>query len=307
MADFQIPDKTLLTAVDRAVDSWLVYDNSATALKRTTVNYALDLTSHPVGVDDTQTLTAKTLTSPTINGATLSGTLAGTYTIGGTPTFPSSVVTLTGSQTLTNKVLTSPTINSATITNPTLAVDTVSEHTSANGVTIDSLNIKDGKLNTNDSVVTANITNSNVTTAKIADGAVTSAKVNLISSANDQYIFTDESTTSTSFIDLATVGPVVTVTVGQSGCVVAWISCGIYGTTAANKYVSVSASGANTFTAASRVEEGLRSTDSTFVGNTGRQMFFSGLTPGVTTFKMQYKTIGGTGNFFSRRLTVIPL
>ena len=177
MADFQIPDKTLLTAVDRAVDSWLIYDNSATALKRTTAKYALDLTSHPVGVDDTQTLTAKTLTSPTINGATLSGTLAGTYTIGGTPTFPSSVVTLTGSQTLTNKVLTSPTINSATITNPTLAVDTVSEHTSANGVTIDSLNIKDGKLNTNDSVVTANITNSAVTTAKIADASVTNAKL----------------------------------------------------------------------------------------------------------------------------------
>ena len=176
MADFQIPDKTLLTAVDRAVDSWLIYDNSATALKRTTAKYALDLTSHPVGVDDTQPLTAKTLTSPTINGATLSGTLAGTYTIGGTPTFPSSVVTLTGSQTLTNKVLTSPTINSATITNPTLAVDTVSEHTSANGVTIDSLNIKDGKLNTNDSVVTANIKDLNVTTGKLADASVVPTK-----------------------------------------------------------------------------------------------------------------------------------
>lgn len=172
MADFQIPDKTLLTAVDRAADSWLIYDNSATALKRTTINYALDLTSHPVGVDDTQTLTAKTLTSPTINGATLSGTLTGTYTIGGTPTFPSSVVTLTGSQTLTNKVLTSPTINNATVANPTLTVDTVSEHTTANGVTIDSLNIKDGKLNTNDSVVTANITNKAVTEEKISDGWV---------------------------------------------------------------------------------------------------------------------------------------
>lgn len=172
MADFQIPDKTLLTTVDRAADSWLIYDNSATALKRTTINYALDLTSHPVGVDDTQTLTAKTLTSPTINGATLSGTLAGTYTIGGTPTFPSSVVTLTGSQTLTNKVLTSPTINNATVANPTLTVDTVSEYTTANGVTIDSLNIKDGKLNTNDSVVTANITNKAVTEEKISDGWV---------------------------------------------------------------------------------------------------------------------------------------
>lgn len=46
--------------------------------------------------------------------------------------------------------------------------DTISEVTPTNGVTIDSLNLKDGKLNTNDSVVTSNIT----------DGAITNAKLN---------------------------------------------------------------------------------------------------------------------------------
>lgn len=54
--------------------------------------------------------------------------------------------------------------------------NTISEKTAANGVTVDGLNIKDGKLNTNDSVVTTNITDANVTTAKIADDAVTPAK-----------------------------------------------------------------------------------------------------------------------------------
>lgn len=44
----------------------------------------------------------------------LSGTITGTYTIGGTVTFPSQVVLLTGSQTLTGKTLTSPVINSPT-------------------------------------------------------------------------------------------------------------------------------------------------------------------------------------------------
>lgn len=158
MSDFQIPDKGLLTSVDRAADSFLVYDASATALKRTTVNNALDLTSHPVGIDDAQTLTLKTLTAPTISSPVLSGTLTGTYTLGGTPTFPAAVVTLTGSQTLTNKTLTSPMISTATISNPTLTVDTISEYTSANGVVVDGVTLKD-----------SNVTATNV----VAGGALT--------------------------------------------------------------------------------------------------------------------------------------
>src|SRR3990167_4505589 len=49
----------------------------------------------------------------------------------------------------------------------TITTDTINENTSANGVTIDSLNIKDGKLNTNDSVVTANLTDASVTSEKL--------------------------------------------------------------------------------------------------------------------------------------------
>ena len=51
-----------------------------------------------------------------------------------------------------------------------LKVDTVNEVTSANGVTVDGLSIKDAKLVTADSVVTANITNDAVTLAKMASG-----------------------------------------------------------------------------------------------------------------------------------------
>jgi hypothetical protein len=60
----------------------------------------------------------------------------------------------------------------ATIVNPTLTVDTISEHTSGNGVTIDGLSLKDGKLNTTDSVVTSNITNGNVTAIKLDTNAI---------------------------------------------------------------------------------------------------------------------------------------
>lgn len=169
-----IMDLTALTSVDRAADYFEIADASdSNASKRTNINSMLDLTSHPVGIDDIQTLTNKTLTSPTISSPVLSGTITGTYTLGGTPTLPASVVTLTGSQTLTNKTLTSPAINTATISNPTITVDSISEFTAANGVSIDSLNIKDGKLNTNNSVVTTNITDDAVTPAKLVAGSGT--------------------------------------------------------------------------------------------------------------------------------------
>jgi len=53
-------------------------------------------------------------------------------------------------------------------------VDTIQENTSANGITVDGLNIKYSKLVTDDSVVTSNITND----------AVTIDKLNLISTGS---------------------------------------------------------------------------------------------------------------------------
>jgi len=54
----------------------------------------------------------------------------------------------------------------------TIKADTIAETTSANGVAVDGLNIKDGKLNTNDSVVQANITADAINATKIADNAI---------------------------------------------------------------------------------------------------------------------------------------
>ena len=58
-----------------------------------------------------------------------------------------------------------------------LKVDTINEVTSANGVTVDGLSIKDSKLVTANSVVTTNVTDANITSGKIADDAVTLAKM----------------------------------------------------------------------------------------------------------------------------------
>ena len=56
-------------------------------------------------------------------------------------------------------------------------VDTIQENTSANGITVDGLNIKDSKLVTANSVVTANITDANVTLAKLAGDSVNATKI----------------------------------------------------------------------------------------------------------------------------------
>ena len=56
--------------------------------------------------DETGTGVAVFGTSPTIASPTFSGTIAGTYTIGGTPTFPSAVTQNTATQTLSNKRIT---------------------------------------------------------------------------------------------------------------------------------------------------------------------------------------------------------
>lgn len=89
------------------------------------------ITGNSIAIDTSVTVdktTAQTLTNKTLTAPVLSGTITGTYTIGGTPTFPSTVVTTTGTQTLTNKTLTSPQINSISNTagalSPTIVIGT---------------------------------------------------------------------------------------------------------------------------------------------------------------------------------------
>jgi len=189
MANKKITELTAATSVDATTDVLPVVDVSDNETKKITRNNLLGITGSPVGTSDTQTLTNKTLDNTntlTVKDANLtiqddadatkqakfqaSGITAGqtrTYTL---PDASTTVVGTDTTQTLTNKTLTSPTINTATIANPTLTVDTVSEFTAANGVTIDGMNVKDSKLNTNNSVVTANITDSAITHAKVAVG-----------------------------------------------------------------------------------------------------------------------------------------
>lgn len=146
MANVTINQLPAASTIDPTQDFLPIYTASATATQRINRNTYLGLTSAPIGLTDSQTLTNKVLTSPTISSPTLSGTLSGTYTIGGTPTFPSSVVTLTDIQTLTNKTLTSPTLNTPTITNATISADTLSGFTTSTNGTVYGISVTAGKL-----------------------------------------------------------------------------------------------------------------------------------------------------------------
>lgn len=172
MPNITINNLPKASTIDPTQDYVPIYTASSTSTQGINRNTLLNLASAPVGLTDNQTLTNKVLTSPTISGPTLSGTLGGTYTIGGTPTFPSSVVQLTSSQTLTNKTLTSPTITSPTITNAAITADTVSGYTNSSNGTIYGMSVTSGVL------ASAALVGS-VNTAAITANAVTSPKLGL--------------------------------------------------------------------------------------------------------------------------------
>lgn len=175
IADQKLSSFTPSTGIDRTADLIYVVKKVGLVSQSMTPNSLLGITGAPIGDTDTQTLSNKTLTAPIISSPVLSGTVSGTYTIGGTPTFPAAVVTLTASQTLTNKILTSPTINAPTITNASLTADAITGFSTANTGTIYGVGVTAGII------ASAALVNS-VNTAALQSGAVTASKIGTDSS-----------------------------------------------------------------------------------------------------------------------------
>ncbi len=132
-------------------------------------------------LDDTNTITVKDslLTLQDDSDSTkqgqfqLSGLTTSTTRIYALPDASTTLVGTTLAQTLTNKTLTSPVITGGSISNSTISVDSIGEYTAANGVTIDGLNIKDGALNTNNSVISSSIMDGAIVPNKILAGTGT--------------------------------------------------------------------------------------------------------------------------------------
>jgi hypothetical protein len=119
------------------------------------------------------------------------------------------------------------------------------------------------------------------------------------------YISTSQSTTSSSYGDLGTVGPTVTAT--TSTWVLVTIGATISNSTAsAGGKVSVNVSGASSLTANDNncfYSTSGSGTDA-FKG-TWTTLFNEGMTAGQNIFQLQYRSSGGGTAFFSQRLLVI--
>lgn len=118
-------------------------------------------------------------------------------------------------------------------------------------------------------------------------------------------VIPEESTTSTSFVDLATTGPSVPVTIGPSGRAI--VLGGAYMTSTVTNQTVVAGLKIDSNAAFDLAALG-NNTSGSIAGDHSSGVLLSGLSAGAHTFKMQYlQSLGGaTGRFAARWLLVLP-
>lgn len=179
--------------------------------------------------------------------------------------------------------------------NLTFANDEIATHTKLNLIRDDLLETAPAKATTAGGIFVA--TGANAVAERIPTAAFVAAL---------------ETTASTSYTDLATSGPSVTVTTGTKA--IAFVRCRISNSSAGSiGYVSIDVSGATTIAAADTFAIQYESSNAGDIAVFGGPIWFGtggtagALTAGSNTFKLQHRVNGGTGTFQNRELTVIPL
>lgn len=162
------------------------------------------------------------------------------------------------------------------------------------------------KLNLSNSIVAGDITSNAVTTAKINNGAVTADK--LATGAASDSVAATQTTTSTSYTDLTTGGPAVSVTIGENELALVGLTCQLSNDTlAAKSFMGFTVSDASTVAAAEASSLILQAFVADNVIGTTAVFLVTGLTAGTNTFTAKYKVSSGTGSFGVRNLWALPL
>jgi len=128
------------------------------------------------------------------------------------------------------------------------------------------------------------------------------------STAATNSVATAQTTTSTTYADLATTGPAVTITTGAIALVFLTVRKMNNNTGSQETFMSFAVSGASTVSAADTSSINLvTSTGSLPQGGFSGAFLVTGLTAGSNTFTAKYRVDGGTGSFQNRTITVVPL
>lgn len=120
---------------------------------------------------------------------------------------------------------------------------------------------------------------------------------------------TSETTSSTSYVSLATATDSVTVTIGATGMAMVLYGCDIANSVSgAFSYCGVAMSGANSETAGTNNNRRLlwNAPNNSFGHQEGNYLA-KGLTPGSTTFSLKYTVSANIGTFAFRHISVIPI
>jgi hypothetical protein len=117
---------------------------------------------------------------------------------------------------------------------------------------------------------------------------------------------TNQSTTSTSYTDLTTVGPAVTVSTGAL-CLVGVIATQSNSGVAGETYMGFAISGATTVAASDEFATRWTSSTANAWGRLAGVFAVASLTPGSNTFTAKYKVNAGTGSYIGRRIFAVPL
>jgi hypothetical protein len=129
----------------------------------------------------------------------------------------------------------------------------------------------------------------------------------IVNGMRTAYVATSEPYATAAWGDLATTTDQVTVTIGQSGIALVFLSASINpNTVGGTGWVSVAVSGANTIGPASPQLIFYQAPVANYSAQYGVAALMTGLAPGSTTFKLKYYINPGGAYFANRSLAVIP-